>query len=293
MDAVSPNFPPEFDPTIYRKRYTDLSHLSDDDLATHFVEHGMNEGRCASAIEGRTDFFSLISASLNALEIGPFNNPSVTGPRVKYFDTLSTVDLKKRAKEIGIDQSNIPEIHWISPDGDLSVVQELFDCCVSSHAIEHQPDLVRHLINVAGLLSPGGRYFLAVPDRRFTFDHFLKDSNIAEVIEAHHEGRQRHTLQSVIEHRALTTHNDPVAHWNGTHGDDEIDASKIQSAIREFEETDGYLDVHAWIFTPSSFRIIMMALFQLGLTQLSVERVYPTLRGSNEFYVILRKQRFN
>jgi SAM-dependent methyltransferase len=293
MGTVSSEFPLEFDPSIYRERYTDVNHLSNDDLTAHFAAHGIHEGRCASAIEGRTDFFSLISSSLNALEIGPFNNPSITSSRVKYFDTLSTDDLKKRAQEIGIDQSNIPEIHWIDPDGDLTVVKELFDCCVSSHAIEHQPDLVRHLINVAGLLSPGGRYFLAVPDRRYTFDHFLKDSNVAEVIEAHRESRQRHTLHSVIEHRALTTHNDPAAHWNGTHGDGEIDASKIQSAITEFEETDGYLDVHAWIFTPSSFRTIMTALFSLGLTQLTVERVYPTRRGSNEFYVILRKQRFN
>ena len=127
MDTVSSEFPLEFDPNIYRERYTDLNHLSDDDLTAHFAAHGINEGRCASAIEGRTDFFSLISSSLNALEIGPFNNPSISGSRVKYFDTLSTDDLKKRAQEIGIDQSKIPEIHWIDPDGDLTVVKELFD----------------------------------------------------------------------------------------------------------------------------------------------------------------------
>ena len=241
MDTVSSEFPLEFDPSIYRERYTDLNHLSDDELAAHFAAHGINEGRCASAIEGRTDFLSLISSSLNVLEIGPFNNPSMTGSRVKYFDTLSTDDLKKRAQEIGIDHSTIPEIDWIDPDGDLTVVIELFDCCVSSYAIKHQPDLVRHLINIAGLLSPGGRYFLAVPDRRYTFDHFLIESKVAEVIEAHRESRQRHTLHSVIEHRALTTYNDAAAHWNGTHDDNEIDASKIQNAIREFEETDGYL----------------------------------------------------
>jgi SAM-dependent methyltransferase len=279
----------EFDSTIYRERYTDLGRLSDDELAAHFAEHGMNEGRCASSVESRADFFSLISESLDALEIGPFNNPSINGLRVKYFDTLSTDDLKNRAKEIGIDQANIPEIHWIDPDGDLSVVEELFDCCVSSHAIEHSPDLVRHLINVAGLLSPGGRYFLAVPDRRYTFDHFLKDSNIAEVIEAHHQGRERHTLKSVIEHRALTTHNDPADHWNGSHGLDGVDSARVRSAITEFEEIEGYLDVHAWIFTPNSFRSIITELFSLGLTQLSVERIYPTLRGSNEFYAILKR----
>jgi SAM-dependent methyltransferase len=289
MNNVNSDFPKEFETGIYRERYVDLNHLSDNDLKAHYSTHGINEGRCASAITGRFDFFSLISETMNALEIGPFNNPSVSGSHVKYFDTLSTEDLCKRAQLLEIDQSNIPEIHWVDPNGDLSVVEELFDCCISSHSIEHQPDLVRHLVNVANLLSPGGRYFLAVPDRRFTFDHFLKDSNIAEVIEAHHEGRQRHTLQSVIEHRALTTHNDPTAHWNGSHGDEGIDLARVHSAITEFEETEGYLDVHAWIFTPDSFRSIITVLFSLDLTELSVERIYPTLRGSNEFYIILRK----
>ena len=288
MDTANSEFPLEFDASIYRKRYSDLDHLSDNHLLAHYSAHGMDEGRCASVIEGRNDFFALISESMSALEIGPFNNPSISGAHVQYFDTLSTADLCKRAQLIGIDQSKIPEIHWVDPNGDLTVVKELFDCCISSHSIEHQPDLVRHLVNVADLLSPGGRYFLAVPDRRFTFDHFLKDSNIAEVIEAHQQGRERHTLQSVIEHRALTTHNDPAAHWNGSHGVEGVDSARVRSAIKEFEETDGYLDVHAWIFTPNNFRTIITDLFSLGLTQLLVERVYPTLRGSNEFYAILK-----
>jgi hypothetical protein len=117
----------------------------------------------------------------------------------------------------------------------------------------------------------------------------LKDSNVAEVIEAHKQSRERHTLQSVIEHRALTTHNDPVTHWSGAHGEEGIDSTRVQSAITEFEKTDGYIDVHAWIFTPSSFRSIISTLFSLGLIQLSVERLYPTLRNSNEFYAILKK----
>ena len=189
--------------------------------------------------------------------------------------------------EIGIDPARIPHIHWVDQNGDLGVVDEKFDYCVSSHAIEHQPDLVRHLGAVSRLLSPGGRYVMAVPDRRYTFDHFIKESNIAEVIEAHRQKRTLHTLQSVIEHRALTTHNEPALHWQGQHGDGLIDPGKIRGAIDEFENTVGYLDVHAWIFTPRSFRSIIESLSALQLSNLTIERVFPTLRGSNEFYAVL------
>ena len=283
------NIPVEFDAVLYRTRHADLGHLTEEQLLEHYEAHGMDEGRCASAIESRVHFFSLIPESSTALEIGPFNNPCVQGPNVRYFDTLSTDGLRRRATEIGIDQTRIPEIHYVDPNGDLSIVKEQFDYCVSSHAIEHQPDLVRHLVAVSNLLAPGGRYMLAVPDRRYTFDHFIKDSNIAEVVEAHQQRRTVHTLQSVIEHRALTTHNDPALHWQGEHGTSEIDPSRVLSAVEEFEKTEGYLDVHAWLFTPKSFRLVIDALSSLGLIAMTIERIFPTLRGSNEFYSVLRQ----
>jgi hypothetical protein len=117
MKKVNSELPLEFDACIYRIRYSDLEHLSDKQLFAHHSAHGMDEGRCASVIEGRADFFALIKESMNALEIGPFNNPSIRGVHVQYLDTLSTEDLYKRAQLIGIDQSNIPEIHWVDPNG--------------------------------------------------------------------------------------------------------------------------------------------------------------------------------
>lgn len=286
---ASAPLPSEFDAGLYRARYADLQQMSDAELADHFDTYGSDEGRCASTVQGRQDFFGLIPGIARTLEIGPFNNPAVRTPSTQYFDTLSAQDLRSRARQIGIDDANIPDIHWVDSNGDLSVVTEKFDICVSSHAIEHQPDLVRHLVDVERLLVLGGRYFLAVPDRRFTFDHFLKESNIAEVLDAHEERRRIHTLRSVIEHRALTTHNDAAAHWQGLHGDPICDHKRVQLALEEYESTSGYIDVHAWIFTFRTFRTVVETLTSLGLINLRLERLYPTLYGSNEFYAVLTR----
>ena len=89
----------------------------------------------------------------------------------------------------------------------------------SSHCIEHQPDLVRHLQEVANLLEPDGAYFLLIPNKLYCFDHFIAETSVADVMLAHHLGHRVHTLASVIEHRALTTHNDPSRHWLGDHAD--------------------------------------------------------------------------
>jgi len=49
-----------------------------------------------------------------------------------------------------------------------------------------------------------------------------------------------------------------------------------------------YIDTHAWQFVPESFGLLMRTLKAAGLTPFEVERVYPTLRLSNEFYAVLR-----
>jgi hypothetical protein len=50
-----------------------------------------------------------------------------------------------------------------------------------------------------------------------------------------------------------------------------------------------YVDVHSWFFTPTNFLAIMKTLSQAGLIGLTIERVYGTPFGSNEFFAVLKK----
>lgn len=231
----------------------------------------------------------MISTSSRVLEIGPFAHPMVRGSHVDHLDVLPTEALRARAVSLGMDPGGVPNIRWVSSGGDLGVVTERYDAVVSSHAIEHQPDFIRHLQQVEALLRPGGSYYLLIPDHRYCFDHFLVPSTTAQVIGAHIEKRSVHTAASVIEHRALTTHNDPVRHWAGDHGDPFTDrAARIEGALKELADAQGgYIDVHAWYFTPPSFRRIVDDLRASGFTSFAVRRMFPTRQNANEFWCIL------
>ncbi len=121
----------------------------------------------------------------------------------------------------------------------------------------------------------------------------LSESNLAEVLHAHAQQDRFHTLDAVIEHRALTTHNDTSRHWRGDHSDASYATSivpRARAALAEYEAArDTYIDVHAWQFTPASFRLIAQSLFEMGLIRLQVERVYNTPHGYNEFTAVLGK----
>lgn len=240
----------------------------------------------------RENLAKLASSQSAALEIGPYFRPVLSGENVSYFDVLSTEELIQRANIEGYPTANIPRINFSSRTADLSVIDKTFKYVLSAHCIEHQPDLIQHLNNVARILDKDGRYLLIIPDKRYCFDHFLPPSTIADIEKAHEETRKVHTLQSVIDHRAHTTHNDTLRHWLGDHEDPSHKSSipeRRQAAVKEWEASNGgYVDVHAWQFTPQSFHAIIEQLSKSGLSPLEVESVFETPFPRNEFTAILR-----
>jgi len=284
--------PEEFDAAAYRQRYSDLRELRDAELDRHYRTTGKSEERNASKIATRKDFLTLIDPLSRVLEIGPFANPLCHGANVKYFDVLPAELLRERAKVHGVDPAKIPNIDYVSESGDFQVVDQRFDIALSCHVIEHQPDLIRHLQDVGRVLDPGGLYCLVIPDKRYCFDHFLAASSIAEIVAAHARGARVHDVLALLEHAALTTHNDSERHWLGDHGEPVYKSKPrvLREAADVFFNSKGrYIDVHAWQFVPGSFRDTMESLFDLRLSAFRVLRVYATVAHSNEFFAVLEK----
>ena len=292
-EFIRADLPVEFDATFYRDHHPDLAHFSNQHLHEHFVDYGRKEGRPGSHACLRSNFVSLAASERLVLEVGPFCSPVVKGENVRYFDVLDSAGLAERALAVGRDPQPPKLIDYVSPIGDLDVVRDRFSAMISSHSIEHQPDLIRHLQHAARLLEAGGRYFLLIPDKRYCFDYFLAESTFADALDAYVAGCKTHSLKSVIEHLALTTHNDAMRHWQDDHCDEgysKLLAPRAKAAMEVFDAAAGnYIDVHAWQFTPESFRRLIDVLFELKLTELKVERVYNTPYGHNEFTAILSK----
>lgn len=223
------------------------------------------------------------AAQGDVLEIGPLDRPVIR--RAKYFDVLPTPQLQEYAAKVGRKPEGVPEIDYYSAGGDLAVVPEKFDAVVSCHCIEHQPDIIRHLSQVRGLLRPGGRYLMVVPDRRYCFDHFRRESTVDDMRAA--RGRTLHSLETLIEHSTEVTHNNALLHWIGIHGR-EMGAAERELRISDVKkkfDTGEYIDAHAWKFTPDSFAKSVAQLEPE--TGLSVIRVNGTIPGMQEFTAVL------
>jgi SAM-dependent methyltransferase len=291
MSIDPESFPRAFDPAVYRALHSDLWYYPDDALRAHYERSGRAEGRRPHTLPERGELLRIIADARSILEIGPGGQPLLTGKQVRYFDVVDHGQQTREAGDLDAPWASAPAVHYVSPTGDLSIVDRTFEVIISSHAIEHQPDLTGHLRQVEDLLEPGGLYVILAPDKRFCFDHFMPESTIGDVMEAALERRTLHSARAIVHQNTLRTHNDPVRHWAGDHGEPEnLRGEPVESAITAYVDSvskNRYLDRHAWQFTPGSFETIVRLLNEIGLISLPAHRVYSTLSGHHEFWAVL------
>lgn len=229
---------------------------------------------------------------LKFLELGPYMSPILTKPEADYFDVVDTQSLINRSKIEGTPHYLVAEVDFVGPEASERYIPNKYSLVVSSHVIEHQIDLLLHLQQVSNLLVPGGLYLAMIPDLRYCFDRFQYPSTIVDVLVAHNHEQSNHSLKSFLEDRLLTTHNITMDHWRDISGESKIerlDAKAINVYIEEYFKTNGYLDVHGWKFTPTSFKSIIVTLERLELINLELMHIAATFPGNNEFWVIFER----
>lgn len=226
------------------------------------------------------------------LEIGPYMSPILNKEEADYFDVLDTEALIERSKSEGTPHHLVANVDYVGPEASDKYIPYKYSLIVSSHVVEHQIDLIKHLNQVHDLLVPGGLYVALIPDLRYCFDHFQNPSTVVDAITAYFSVSSNHTLSSFLDDRLLTSHNNPLEYWRGKNGNkkiDSMDSVAIYNYVNEYSQAREYLDVHAWKFTPITFKLLIETLFRLEMTQLKLQHIAATFPGNNEFWVIFER----
>jgi SAM-dependent methyltransferase len=212
------------------------------------------------------------------LEIGPGFNPLISkssGLRIETVDHATAAELREKWKnDPRVDVSRIEEVDHVSNGGSLVEAvgkTRYFDYVVASHVVEHTTDLVGFLRDCSALLKEGGVLVLAVPDKRRCFDVFQGLTTTGAVLQAHLEGRTRHSPGAVFDYHAYYALRNGEIGWAGGSSSEltfQYGLAEAKAAYELALVSDLYQDVHAWRFTPSSFRLILHDLHAMGLVDL-------------------------
>ncbi len=235
------------------------------------------------------------------LEIGPLSWPLVTKKEanVKYVDHVDTKELKKLYKDDkGVDFRLIPTVDYPLNGRTLREAvgkSEEYDYIIASHVIEHIPDVIRWLQDMAAVLKTGGILSLAIPDKRFTFDIDRNVSTLANVVGSYVDEINRPNSVTIFDYASSFRLNiDAQAIWNGElylHSTAPHRYSPFQAydMCVDSAKNGQYIDTHCSVFTPYSFFEIIKGLIGFDMFDYKVKTFYDTAEGAYEFIVLLEK----
>ncbi|WOD40407.1 hypothetical protein [Nodosilinea sp. E11] len=233
----------------------------------------------------------------HGIEIGPSHNPVAPkrgGYNVHVIDHMSREELVEKYTGHGVDLEQIEPVDFVWENqsyADLLAKTNHYDWVIASHMIEHTPDLIGFLNDCTKVLNERGVISLAIPDKRYCFDHYRPITGLAQLIDHHHQQSTIHTPGTVAEYMLNVVSLSGNIAWSPqamgnfafVHSCDDA-----QQSMQRVIDQQAYLDVHAWCFVPHSFRLLMHDLFELGMISVREIDFYPT--EGCEFFVTLGKQ---
>jgi len=270
----------------------------------HFQKYGEQEGRVWTILknikkkhlqENREDKILVhIDKKKLGLEIGPSHRPIASkkdGFNVKILDHLSAEGLKEKYRDHGVDIHAIEKVDYVWSGERLSelVADQKFDWIIASHVIEHTPDFIGFLNECEKILNADGVLSLAVPDKRYCFDFFRELTSLGTMIDAYESKRMIHSSGSAADYFLNVTKKGKHIAWQADSQGEYSFVHGVQDAESGMHRAgDGeYIDLHAWCFVPSSFRLLIEDLYSLKLIQFRELNFFETT--GHEFFLTLGK----
>jgi SAM-dependent methyltransferase len=205
------------------------------------------------------------------IEIGALHRPLWVPPRVdvSYVDRLTDDELRGHYPEL----TDLPFVKVdIVDDGEtLSRFEPSSqDFIIANHFLEHTQDPIGTMGRFLEVLRPGGILFLAVPDKRFTFDKQRPETDFAHVLRDYREGPQWSHDDHVREFASLVM---------GASGE------ALESAVAGLKATNYSIHFHVW--SDSSLRAFFDGLIsEVGLSMKIAAFVDNTPTWGENIYVI-------
>ena len=225
-----------------------------------------------------------ISATCRGLEIGPLHQPLLSKAKyaVEYVDHLSREDLIVKYQpdpamagslEIIVDVDHV----WTGGTGLAAIIGNPVDYVLAAHVIEHVPDPIGWMRELALCLKPGGRLNLAIPEKTRTFDHLRMPSTPAAMVEAHRLQLTRPSYMQIFDHIL------GISALEGSEPDWRKSALNAYDCSNGAEASGEYADIHCHVWTHETFRHCWTVIEPLLFVPLVLDRINPPFAHWAEF----------
>jgi SAM-dependent methyltransferase len=235
------------------------------------------------------------------LEVGALNRPTVSPQdgKIYFADFTSTEDLRNRYRNVpSVQEGDIVGVDFVWSGSRLAdlVGEVRFDYVIASHVIEHIPNPIYWLEQIAECLNPGGLLSLVIPDKRFTFDRARPLAILADIVGAYVEGATKPTSSQIFSHCSSHLQVDPIVAWSDPEGALNLEFPAVHTNKEAFDMTHQvwtsgqYFDVHCWPMTPASFLDIIHGLCAIVKFPFEIVAFTDSQVNEIDFFATLRRQ---
>jgi SAM-dependent methyltransferase len=209
----------------------------------------------------------------NGVEIGALHNPmevDLQRATVRYVDRMSLDEQRRHYPELSGYSLVCPEI-IASADALPMLADGSQDFVIANHLLEHLPDPIGALKEWYRVLRAGGTLFLALPDKRLTFDRDRPRTTLDHLIADHVDCGAGSRLGHFEEYSRLVHHKT---------GDD------LTRDVEDLLKRDYSIHFHVWI--PEDIaELLSYVRGAAGLEWKTLERIDRP--GADEFIYVLQK----
>lgn len=206
----------------------------------------------------------------DGLEIGALHAPLQvsSAAKVKYVDRWTLKELREVHPEL--DSFDIIEPDILDDGQRLGTVLESSqDFVIANHFLEHCQNPLEALKNIYRVLRVGGLLFLALPDKRFTFDIDRPVTDIEHVLRDFEEGPEWSKRSHYDEWVRVV---------------EKVSEDDAETRIQELTRQETYIHFHVWT-QYEMFELLECARKRLGLNF----EIESFLKAEAECVFVLRK----
>lgn len=227
-----------------------------------------------SIADSPRDFLARHYIHGKGIEIGAAHYPikMPPGASVKYVDVFTDDELRKIFPQ---EYATAPIVHVdVVDDGEklAKFKDNSLDFIIANHFIEHCLDPIGTIINMYKKLRKKGVIYMAVPDKRHTFDKQRPLTTYEHLLAEHKDGtkqsfRKEHTIEAVrLTEKSLRTE------------------AKINQRVQELLDSDFRIHYHVWTQREMTEMFVRLAAdFKLDL------EIKAILTNRHEVIYILEK----
>jgi len=175
----------------------------------------------------------------------------------------------------------VPVDYVVRGEDYRDVVKERFDLVIANHVLEHICNPIKWINMIADLLNDDGMLFIALPDKRFSFDRYRSNTDVAHLVTNFLVDEKVTGPEHVIEN---------IIHYDMTYIGQKLDIKQALNPDRlRAEMHTPNPGIHVHVFDGLSFlsKILKPILFMKLVPFHLVD--YQAETPAGEFYFLLRK----